>query len=200
VGQHIDMSMMDATFTTDDRAHFEMEDALDTLPICPIFNLTIGQMFVATDLKLLFRRLSRRCGLADPTPAGANLATKITLRENAVEQFLERCKTVSEFAELMDKIDIPWGEVRDPRNLELQPTLKSREMIVQVDDRAGGTRPMAQSPYRFSNASSGVRGPAAHRGENNRVVLKEWLDLTDVEIDGFVAEGLMHAADTTGEG
>jgi CoA:oxalate CoA-transferase len=193
------MSMMDATFTTDDRAHFEMEDAPDTLPICPIFNLTIGQMFVATDLKLLFRRLSRRCGLADPTPAGANLETKITLRENAVEQFLEQCKTVSEFAELMDKIDIPWGEVRDPRNLESQPTLKSREMIVQVDDRAGGTRPMAQSPYRFSNASSGVRGPAAHRGENNRVVLKEWLHLTDVEIDRFVAEGLMQAADTTGE-
>jgi crotonobetainyl-CoA:carnitine CoA-transferase CaiB-like acyl-CoA transferase len=32
VGQHIDMSMMDATFATDDRSHFELENVPDTLP------------------------------------------------------------------------------------------------------------------------------------------------------------------------
>ncbi|MDA1074407.1 MAG: CoA transferase [Proteobacteria bacterium] len=194
-GQHIDMSMMDATFATDDRSHFEMEDVPNTLPVCPIFDLPFGPVFVATDMKLLYKRLNARCDLADPTPPGADLQTKIATRNHASEQRLKQCQTVAQFAALMDVIDIPWGEVRDPHNLEAQPTLKHRKMIVQIDDRAGGTRPIAQSPYRFSDASSGVRGPAAHRGEHNREVLQDWLQWSDGEINDLVAESLLSASD-----
>ena len=45
---------------------------------------------------------------------------------------------------------------------------------------------MADSPYHFSQARSGVRGPAAHRGEHNREVMKDWLALTDADIDGWL--------------
>jgi crotonobetainyl-CoA:carnitine CoA-transferase CaiB-like acyl-CoA transferase len=182
-GQHIDMSMMDATFATDDRAHFEMEDAEDTIPICPIVDLPFGLMFIATDMKLLFKRLNRVCGLADPTPEGADLETKVSLRNQAIDQRFRQCASVAEFASLMDEIDLPWGQVRDPRQLEEQATLKHRGMIARIDDRAGGTRPIADSPYRFSNAKSGVHKPAAHRGEHNRQVLGDWLDLAESELD-----------------
>ena len=186
LGQHIDMSMMDATFATDDRSHFELENAPDTLPVCPIVDLPFGPVFIASDMKLLFIRLSRRCGLVDPTPDGADIETKIALREEAIEDRLKQCETLQQFADLMDTIDMPWGQVRDPHDLEIQATLKHRGMIVQVDDRAGGTRPVADSPYRFSQAKSGVRGPAAHRGEHNRLVLKDWLGLADAEIDARI--------------
>lgn len=186
VGQHIDMSMMDATFSTDDRSHFELEDVPDTLPVCPIVDLPFGPVFIASDMKLLFIKLCRRCGLEDPTPDGADLETKIALREQAIEDRLKLCGTPQQFAELMDTIDIPWGQVRDPHDLEAQATLKHRGMIVQIDDRAGGTRPVADSPYRFSQAKSGVRGPAAHRGEHNRPILKDWLGLADTEIDARI--------------
>ena len=185
-GQHIDLSMMDATFSTDDRAHFELEDAPDTLPISPIFDLSFGRVFLATDMKLLFRRLNRRAGLEDPTPDDADLATKIQLREEAVERRLAECDSLEAFAELMDRLDIPWGEVRDPRTLREQATLKHRNMIAEVDDRAGGVRPVPQSPYRFSAALSGVRGPAAHLGEHSQEVLRDWLELTDQEIAGLI--------------
>ena len=186
LGQHIDMSMMDATFSTDDRSHFELEDVPDTLPVCPIVDLPFGPVFIASDMKLLFIKLCRRCGLEDPTPDGADLETKIALREQAIEDRLKLCGTPQQFAELMDTIDIPWGQVRDPHDLEAQATLKHRGMIVQIDDRAGGTRPVADSPYRFSQAKSGVRGPAAHRGEHNRPILKDWLGLADTEIDARI--------------
>jgi crotonobetainyl-CoA:carnitine CoA-transferase CaiB-like acyl-CoA transferase len=182
-GQHIDLSMMDATFATDDRAHFDLEDALDTIPISPIVNMPFGQVFLSTDMRLLFSKLTKFEGLTDPSPPGAALHTKIELRRGAVERHLKQYSTLTAFSELMDRLDIPWGEVRDPRALKEQPSLLAREMIVAVDDRAGGTRPMAQSPYRFSDAKSGVRGPAAHRGEHNREVLKEWLQLSDDAID-----------------
>lgn len=191
LGQHIDMSMMDATFATDDRAHFELEGAADTIPVCPIIDLPFGRVFVAADMKLLFKKLTKYRGMIDPAPPDADLEAKIALRGQAIDQSLRQCATLTEFAVLMDEMDIPWGEVRDPRHLEHQPTLKSRDMIVQIDDRAGGTRPIAQSPYRFSNARSGVRGPAAHRGEHNRSVLKEWLHLADAEVDELTVARLL---------
>jgi crotonobetainyl-CoA:carnitine CoA-transferase CaiB-like acyl-CoA transferase len=200
VGQHIDLSMMDATFATDDRAHFELEDEPDTIVVSPILELSFGRVFLATDpeLKLVFRRLVRRGVMEDPTPDDADLATKIAARRDAIDRVFERCRTLAEFAELMDTLDIPWGEVRDPRHLHRQPTLRNREMIVEVADRAGGTRPMAQSPYRFSNASSGIRGPSAHRGEHNREVLTGWLSMSEAEIERLAADGLLLADDEQG--
>ena len=190
-GQHIDMSMMDATFATDDRAHFEMENSPDTLPVCPIVELPFGRVFLATDMKLMFKKLSRHFDLRDPSPEGADLETKIALRNEAIEARLRECQTEAEFDSLMDVIDIPWGLVRDPRELDQQATLKHRRRIVEIDDRDGGTRPMADSPYIFSNAKSGVRLPAGHRGEHNREVLSDWLRSSDEELDRWRQSGLM---------
>ncbi len=190
-GQYIDMSMMDATFATDDRAHFEMEDSPDTLPVCPIVDLPFGPVFIATDMKLMFKKLRKHFGLQDPVPEGADLETKIALRNEAIEARLGECQTEAAFDALMDAIDIPWGLVRDPRELRQQATLKHRERIVEIDDREGGTRPVADSPYIFSNAQSGVRFPASHRGEHNREVLSEWLRLSEDEIDQRQHSGLM---------
>ena len=195
LGQHIDMSMMDATFATDDRSHFELEDVPDTLVVSPILDLTCGRVFIAADpeMKLVFRKLVKRGLMKDPTPPGADLETKIVARREAIDARLQECETVEQFGELMDALDIPWGVVRDPRNLREQPTLMHRDMIVDMDDRDGGTRPMANSPYRFSQASSGVRGPAAHRGEHNREVLQDWLELEDAEIDSWLASDALVA-------
>ncbi|NKB98276.1 MAG: hypothetical protein GKR90_07250 [Pseudomonadales bacterium] len=190
-GQHIDMSMMDATFATDDRAHFEMEDSPDTLPVCPIVEVPFGRVFIATDMKLMFKKLQKHFGLQDPSPKGADLATKVTLRNEAIEARLAECQTEADFNALMHVIDIPWGLVRDPRDLRQQATLEHRKRIVEIDDRAGGTRPMADSPYIFSNAKSGVRMPASHRGEHNREILSEWLSMSDAEIERCQQSALM---------
>ena len=190
-GQHIDMSMIDATFATDDRSHFEMEAAPDTLPICPIIELPFGRVFISTDMKLLFKLLTKHAGLVDPTPEGADLETKIAARNAAIEARLKAYGTEAEFDALMGKINIPWGLVRDPQDLRAQPTLQHRQRIVEIDDRDGGTRPIADSPYLFSNASSGVRRGAAHQGEHNDEVVSEWLSLSQDEIERRRQSGLM---------
>lgn len=190
-GQHIDMSMMDATFATDDRAHFEMEGAPDSLPVCPIIDLPFGRVFISTDMKLLFRLLAKHAGLEDPTPEDADLATKIAMRNAAIETCLQAYRTEAEFDALMGVINIPWGLVRDPRDLRAQATLQHRQRIVEIDDRDGGTRPIADSPYLFSNAKSGVRRGAAHQGEHNAEVAAEWLNLSEAEIETQRRSGLM---------
>jgi hypothetical protein len=50
-----------------------------------------------------------------------------------------------------------------------------------------------QSPYRFSDARSGVvRGPA-RLGEHDREVLTEWLGAAEAEIDGLERDGTLGA-------
>ena len=93
----------------------------------------------------------------------------------------------------MSEMNLAWGIVRDPVDIREQATVKARGAIVDIDDRAGGTRPITQSPYRFSSARSGVRGPAPYRGEHNHVVLSEWLDLPGFEVDGLLETGVLQA-------
>jgi crotonobetainyl-CoA:carnitine CoA-transferase CaiB-like acyl-CoA transferase len=81
--------------------------------------------------------------------------------------------------------------VRPAATLREQPTLVHRGSFAQVDDRAGGVRPVAQPPYRFSSAASGIRGPAPHRGEHNGEVLGEWLGLTTDEVADLAGAGVL---------
>ena len=144
-------------------------------------------------MKLMFKKLQKHFALVDPTPSDADLDTKIALRNSAIVDRLCQCQTEAEFDTLMDVIDIPWGLVRDPRNLAAQATLRHRRRIVEIDDRDGGTRPIADTPYLFSNAKSGVRAPASHQGEHNREILSEWLGLSGDEIERRCQSGLMAA-------
>ena len=195
IGQHIDMAMLDATFATDDRVHFELEDMPDTIVKGPIMKLAFGTVYIAADpeMRLVFKKLMRRGMIEDPTPPGSDLETKIRARRETIDAVFARCETFDAFSELMDTLDLPWAEVRDPRTLREQPTLAARNMLVDIDDRAGGTRPIANSPYRFSNASAGIRGPAAHRGEHNTDVLADWLDLDPDAIERMHTTGLLKA-------
>ena len=62
------------------------------------------------------------------------------------------------------------------------PLAKERDLLVEVDDRRGGTRPLVRSPARFSSSRNEIRGRAARRGEHNREVLAEVLGYDEKKI------------------
>ncbi len=66
-----------------------------------------------------------------------------------------------------------------------------RGAVVEVDDGEGGTLRLPDSPWRFSEATSGVRGVGAYRGEHNREVLTELLGLSDDRIDALETAGVL---------
>ena len=153
---------------------------------------------MSADFRYLWHLLTTELGVHDPTHKQMKLAEKIRLRRERVTEFMAGLSSWAEIEETMDKMNIAWGRVRNAATIQDQPTVRARGAIVEIDDRAGGTRPVTQSPYRFSNAKSGVRGPAPHRGEHNRAVLTEWLDKSSLEIDAlFDACILQHDPETT---
>ena len=192
LGQHIDMAMVDATVATDDQIHYELEDSEDTMGLPnDVWDCGPGPILVSADFRHLWRRMTAVLGVTDPAIAGGDLDAKIAARRAAVEAYFRGLQDWDQVEDALARMNIAWGQVRPGAALRDQPTLKARGAIVEVDDRAGGTRPIPQSPYRFSAALSGVRSGAPHRGEHNREVLGEWLGLAPEAVDALVERGVL---------
>lgn len=191
-GQHIDIAMLDATMVTDDQLHYELEDSEDTMGLpSDVWTTGAGPILVSADFRHLWRRMTEALGVSDPASATTPLEQKITLRRNAVADWMAALSTWEAVEAAMARMNIAWGQVRRGCDLADQATVASRGSIAQVDDRAGGTRPIPQSPYRFSDARSEVRGPAPHRGEHNGAVLGEWLGRADKDVSALRNAGVL---------
>lgn len=194
-GQHIDLAMIDATAVTDDQLHYELENSGETMGLPPeVWTTGCGDILISTDFRLLFRLLGERHGLADPASGQVPLDEKIRLRREAVGTFMAGLATWDDVEAAMAKMNMAWGQVRSAFDLRDQATVRHRGTIAQIDDRAGGTRPIPQSPYHFSDANAFVRGGAPHRGEHNAEVLAEWLGLGDGEVSSLVQRGVLLSA------
>ncbi len=194
VGQHIDIAMLDATIATDDQLQYDLEDSEGTAPLPnDTWETGAGPILVSADFRYLWHLLTTRAGVPDPTDKGMALEEKIRLRRAAVAEVMAGLATWEAVEALFDRINVAWGRVREGAELLEQPTVKARGSIVRVDDRQGGTRPVTQSPYRFSAARSGIRGPAPYRGEHNHEALADWLGLSAVEVDALAEAGVLLA-------
>jgi len=192
-GQHLDIAMLDTSLVTDDYANF----TLDEVPLIrgggEVWDAPGGPIMITGDFRMIWKLLVKHEGLVDPTPEGAPLVTKVKLRRGAAARFFQSFPDRASLCRSLDGMNLAWGDVRSNADAYRSPTAKARGTVAQVDDRDGGTRPVVQSPYRFSEASSGVaRGPA-YRGEHNRDVLERWLLAASEEIDRLEAEGVLDA-------
>ena len=195
-GQHIDIGMLDAMLVTDDYAHF----ALDEYPITrgggEVWDAPGGPIMITGEFRVLWRVLTGELGVVDPTPPGATLPEKIRARRGAAAAFYSGFPDRASLIEALDRANIAWGDVRSTEAAFASPTALARGTAALVDDRDGGTRRVVQSPYRFSAATSGVRGSPAYRGEHNREVLGEWLGATADEIAKLEEDGVLLAEET----
>ena len=85
----------------------------------------------------------------------------------------------------LDKMNLAWGDVRAAADTVAIGSVQARGSVTEVDDRAGGSRPIPQSPYRFRNSDAQVQGGAPHLGEHNTDVLREWLGMNNEDIESF---------------
>ncbi|MFQ5698228.1 MAG: CaiB/BaiF CoA transferase family protein [Myxococcota bacterium] len=194
-GQHVDIAMLDALFSADDYAHF----TLDGVPIQrgggSVWEATGGPVMLSGDFRWIWRQLVKVHGVTDPTPTGAPLADKIRLRRQAARDFFCSFPDRASLLRALEACGIAWGDVLTPEAAFRQPAPLARGVTVEVDDRAGGTRTVVRSPYRFSGAESGVRRGAAYRGEHNSEVLEDWLAMTPDQIETLRDADILQAED-----
>ena len=197
LGQHIDMSMLDATVVTDDQLLYHLEDSHDTGPaVSDIWETGFGPVLIAGDFRHIWRQLNTLAGIEDRTRDGASLEDKIQRRRESAATFFRSLRTKAQVQEVMESLGLAWGEVRDSSTLMGSDTVRHRGVLTEVDDRAGGLRVIPQTPYRFSNAEAAVRGGAPHRGEHNEEVIRDWLGLDDEDVGRWLDSAALVAAES----
>jgi CoA:oxalate CoA-transferase len=192
-GQFIDMSMLDAMLAIDDYAHHYIDQSEVGRLGGLLWPVRSGYVMTAGDLRHTWKRLSAAHGLQDGLPPTAGLAEKITRRRQVMSEW---------FAAQPDRASVHAGlaaaavigtDVVASEDVWAGADVARRRMIAEIDGRDGAPRGVVQSPYRFSAATSGVRGAAAMRGEHNADVLAEWAGVTEAEIERLTAAGVLLA-------
>ncbi len=184
VGQHVDLCMLRAMVATDDYSHHMLDDDLPPERLGgQVFDAVGGQILVSSQWKGLWFQFKTVLGVSAPN--GANLHEKIANRERAIREKISSYTDRAELERDLDRASLPWGVVRSMHEVLDSPTLQAGDVFAEIDDRGAGKRKVIQAPYEFSDADSGVRGPAPHRGEHNREVLRQWLSLPRQQIEEF---------------
>lgn len=184
-GDHIDLAMVDATVVTNDGMNYAL-DRVNHIVANEVYETAAGLLMLAGDFKYVWHQLSTVCGLEDGLPVGEEppLEAKIAARRAAAQYFFNTvCQSREAVITALDKMNIAWGDVRPASDIGELASVQARGTITEVDDRAGGTRPIPQSPYRFRRYQAKVRGGAPHLGEHNREILGDWLSWSEADID-----------------
>ena len=188
-GQHIDMAMMDAmTYSADIIIH-ALDGARSKEAINgEVWRTADGPKMLPGGLRWIWHQLSKTAGLNDPTPADADTSDKIVSRRRIITEYLcglpDRAAVIAAF----DRANLAWADVRDCGEVLDSPTLLHRNTVVDVDDRAGGTRKIIRNPYRMSTIDLSDPGIAAFRGEHNAEVLEEWLGIASDGIGSLATD------------
>ena len=184
-GEHVEIAMVDATLVTNDGMSYALDGLRRPMPN-EVHETSAGYLMLAGDFRYIWDRLSKVCGLQDGLEGEVELADKIAARRAAAHTYFNQTLTTrADVIEALDRMNIAWGDVRDAREVVDLPSVQARGSVTEVDDRAGGSRPIPQSPYHFQNISAHVRGGAPHLGEHNQEVLSDWLGMDEAAVQAF---------------
>jgi len=182
LGQHLDISMLDAWLATDDYVHYVLDGA--DRPVFQggeVWDAPGGPLMLNRTQPHVWKLLRQAYGLAAAEPPGADPAEKARARREAIRNWMHSFASRDELKCALEKADLAWGEVRTSATLLDSPTVSARGVVAVVDE-GNDKRLVVQSPYRFSAAESGVRGRAPRLGEDNEAVLREWIGLQAADV------------------
>ena len=159
VGQHIDIAMTDAmlTPTTTPTTRWTASRSFGSAVTCG--TPSGGQILTAGLFEVIWPLMDAAYGDELGVPADAPDETKA--RMEAVRRWIAAFTDRAELERAFDAAGVPWAGSTAPMEVFDSDWAQARHTFGEIDDRAGGTRRVTQSPYRFSDA--GARAGAAHR-------------------------------------
>jgi CoA:oxalate CoA-transferase len=192
IGQYVDMAMMDAMTFSSDIIVMSLDGYRASASVKgEVWPTAAGQMMITGGLRWIWHQLSTTHDLHDPTPKDAEVADKIASRTSIITDYLCSLPDRESVIDALEEANLAWAELRRGRDVIESPTLQARGSVVEIDDRAGGTREVIGSPYRMSVSDASDPGVAAHRGEHNHDVLAEWLACEQADVESLAARDVL---------
>jgi crotonobetainyl-CoA:carnitine CoA-transferase CaiB-like acyl-CoA transferase len=125
----------------------------------------------------------------------ADVATRLAnfgALSDIIRDFATTVSDADEFERRFAEHRLAVGRVRKPAEIVDTEWGLARGVIVDVDDRAGGSVRVPDAPWTFGDAIDvGVSGLPKYRGEDNRAVLTEVLGYDADRLDRLEADGVM---------
>jgi crotonobetainyl-CoA:carnitine CoA-transferase CaiB-like acyl-CoA transferase len=203
VGQFIDVSLFDAqvaSMMNPFSAWFNAGVALertgnDHPSVAPygVFDVDDGHIVIATVNDREFGRLAKVLGhpewIEDPRFA------KLSAR-NANRVLLKRCvnealrgRTKAEWVDLLNENVVSCGPINGMADVERDPQVLARGLVVPLEHPVHGTIRTAASPMRFSESPVTYRRAPPRAGEHTAEVLRELLGVDEVRLAGLRSVG-----------
>lgn len=195
-GQRLEVPLYDALLATYSEVNNALLEQPDERIMNPIYDAgPHGVIAAAGAVPHVWRLVSEMHGLVDPTPPGAPLEEKKVLRREAIEAWMQAQSSRDAILEKLGEAGIACAPVLPMREALQSDLSRERELLVEIDDRRGGTRPLVKPPARFSESTNAIRASAPTRGEHNREVLEGLLGYGAEQIDQLERDGVISASD-----
>ena len=196
IGQQIEVPLYDALLATYSEVNNALLDLPDERVMNPIYDAgRHGAIAAAGAAPHVWRLISETHRLTDPTPPGAPLEEKKILRREAIEYWMRAQPSRDAILAKLGEAGIACSPVLPIREALESDLSRERSLLVEVDDRRGGTRPLVKPPARFSDSINAIRASAPTRGEHNREVLTDLLGYDAARIDQLERDGVISASD-----
>ena len=185
-GQHIGLSMLAAVAASDDHAHAAIDGSAEPYSSRgTIWAAPGGPLLIAAPPKHAWVMLARRGVIADPAPSGSDVATKVQLRQRAIQDWMLGFPDRASLTAELEEAGIAWAELSDTADVFAGGA--------HTADLPGTDRRVVAMPYQFSGASATVRRGIARRGEHNVDALGDWLGLDPVAVGALATDGVLLA-------
>jgi CoA:oxalate CoA-transferase len=108
-----------------------------------------------------------------------------------VEEWLQSFPSRNEPIALIQEAHILCAPVLDTEGVMNDPHNSARDSLQEIDQPGAGKLKLPRAPFRFSQASVGVRGRAPLMGEDNEKILSEVLNYPPERIDQLTKQGVL---------
>ncbi len=162
---------------------------------CNLYPTRDGYVIIAAGVLAQVKALYTAMGRQDlfDTPFCANQKERYPYRDqiDAVITEWTKTKTTDEIMDQLKKADVPCSKLPSMEDVCNDEQLKSRNMIIEVDQTISGKVKTPGSLFKLSKTPGNVQYPAPFLGENSPEVLKEMLGYTEQEIAKLSDEGVI---------
>lgn len=212
-GKRVEVSMMDAVFSVLEESVVRASITGDALPgrgntdplgapwdafhtkddhwvmICAIGGKNFEKVYHAIGRDDIVKEYG-----GDTEDAIEKRSENLPFLNNIFAEYAEKM-TGEELKELIHGLHIPFGYAKTVKELLEDPHLKARGMVVDVEHPKLGAIKTYNNPIMFNGQSIGVapgENPTAPEvGEENEMILKEILDISEKEIQDLYKEGVL---------
>jgi crotonobetainyl-CoA:carnitine CoA-transferase CaiB-like acyl-CoA transferase len=152
-----------------------------------------GHPAEAGTFEFFMRAIGREDAIDDPRFADmASRAEHLDAINEMLREHAQQVPDAETYEQIMSQHSLAVGKVRTVREFTDSEWAAETGAIVSVSDRGEGEMRIPQAPWRFSDGPDvGIHGTPRYRGEDNRTILREFLNLGDDELDRLEADGVL---------